>query len=137
MNTRSLINRISVPLLCGLAMLMLAAPARAQITTNLWIYNGNQSGSPGTNWFGTGVTAYWKLNNAGTAATPTNGTATATATNYNFYILTNNGALYGNGVTTTLIRNPYSSPVGVNNVITFPGDSLILQTNTTIRFKNL
>lgn len=118
----------------GAAMFLFATLCQAQVTTNWWTYNGNQSGSPGTNWAGTGVTAYWKLNGAGTAATPAAGTVTATATNYNFYSLTNNGTQLGNGTATALVRNPYT---GTPNVISFPGDTLILQTNAQLRFKNL
>src|SRR5580658_234101 len=104
MNPRTLSNRITLPLLCGLALLLSVAPARAQLTTNLFYYQGNQTGSPGTNWSGTGTTAYWTNTFTGPKSTPASGTANANATNYNFYILTNNGVFLGNGTTTTLIR---------------------------------
>jgi hypothetical protein len=143
MNKRPILTRITWPLLCGLALIMLAAPARAQLTTNLFEYQGNQGGSPGSNWNGSGITSYWTNINpySATGHAPTNGTTNANATNYNFYVLTNNGLLYGNGVAVTLIRNPYtaggSTTNNASNTITFPGDSLILLTNTSIRFKNL
>jgi hypothetical protein len=101
----------------------------------MWIYNGNQGGSPGGTWNLTNSVAYWKLNNAGSVALPTNGTVTSTTTNYNFYVLTNNGIQLGNGTGTALIRNPYST--NTPNVVSFPGDTLILLTNTQLRFKNL
>jgi hypothetical protein len=129
------LGRVKISLLASLAVLLAAPPSPAQITTNWWVYNGNQGGSPGTNWSGTGITAYWKLNNAGTAATPAPGTVTDTTTNYNFYSLTNNGIQLGNGTGTALIRNPYSA--NTPTVISFPGDTLILQTNAQLRFKNL
>ncbi|MGA3182321.1 MAG: lamin tail domain-containing protein, partial [Verrucomicrobiota bacterium] len=135
MNSHRSASRLTLPLVCGLAMFLLAAPARASVLTNSYIYRGNQSGSPGTNWSGSGVAAYWQLNGEGGTTTPASGTVTATTTNYNFYILTNNGIELGNDTATTLIRNPYSK--GTPNVVTFPGDSLILPTNTQIRFKNL
>src|ERR1035438_7875089 len=121
-------------LLCSLAMLLSAGRADAQLTTNNYLYAGNQAGSPGTNWSGTGVTAYWKLNGAGTAVQPTNGSFTATTTNYNIYTLNSNGVALGAGTATTLIRNPYTAPN--YNIDTFPGDSLILSTNTQLRFKH-
>ncbi len=135
MKAHVLLNSVKTSLLWQPRHPLSAVPGRAQVTTNWWVYAGNQGGSPGTNWNGTGVTAYWKLNNLGTAATPTAGTVTATATNYNFYSLTNNGIQAGNGTGQTLIRPPYTSPEPA--VVTFPGDTLILQTNTVIRFKNV
>ena len=81
MKTQSHPVRNGIALGCGLAMLLLAGPADAQITTNNYIYTGNQTGSPGTNWAGPGVTAYWKLNNAGLTVQPFAGTATSTTTN--------------------------------------------------------
>lgn len=133
-------NHLSNPLLksfvrlAALAMVLLAGRAGAQLITNNYVYNGTQGSSPGTNWYGVGVTAYWKLNSVGTAVAPFAGTATATATNFNFFILTNNGVQLGNGTATALIRDPYTSPYP--NIATFPGDSLILDTNTQIRFKH-
>src|SRR5271166_383154 len=97
---------------------MLAAPAGAQITTNFYYYQGNQAASPGTNWSGPTVAAYWTNIGGGAASTPAAGTATAAATNYNFYVLTNDGVELGNNTATTLIRNPYSS--GTPTVVTFP-----------------
>jgi len=144
MNTCPRSTRITVPSLCGLALLLLAISAYSQLTTNLFYYQGNQAGSPGTNWNGTGVTAYWTNTFTGTKSAPVSGTTNANATNYNVYVLTNMPATpLGNGNTPTLIRNPYSTPAGAtttnscSNTITFPGDSLILQTNTEVRFKNL
>ena len=122
-------------LLCGLLLCLFGLTAKAQVTSNIWSYNGNQTGSPGTNWNGPTTAAYWRLNNTGNAAAPTNGTATATTTNLNFYVLSNNTAQFGNGTATALIRNPYST--GTPNVVSFPGDQLILQTNAQFRFKNL
>ena len=135
---RTQLNSIpkTIALVGSLAALMLASRADAQFVTNNYVYNGNQGSSPGTNWYGTGVTAYWKTNLQQTAnySQPTNGTATATTTNYNIYTLTNNGTAVGNATTTTLIRDPFTSPF--YNVVTFPGDSLILGTNTQLRFKH-
>jgi hypothetical protein len=114
-------------------MLTVVAP---QTATNFFYYQGNQSGSPGTNWYGTGTTGdYWTNTFTGPKSYPTNGSVTDLATNYNFYVLTNDGIQLGNGTATTLIRNPYST--GTPDVVTFPGDTLILQTNTQIRFKNI
>jgi hypothetical protein len=105
------------------------------ITTNFFYYQGNQSGSPGTNWSGTGVTAYWTNVSGGTASTPTAGTVTVSNISYNFYVLSNNNIQIGNGTGQTLIRPPYTSPTLA--VVPFPGDTLIVQTNTMIRFKNV
>ena len=117
---------------------LFATRAGAQLTTNIYTYNGNQAASPGTNWSGSGVTGatgvYWKLNGAGAAVQPFAGNATGTATNYNFFMLNSNGVSLGNGTATTLIRDPYTSPFP--NIATFPGDSLIVNTNTQIRFKH-
>lgn len=137
MQIHLLFNRVKTSILITLAILLSSAPGWAQVTTNWFYYAGNQSGSPGTNWSGsnTTVSAYWTNVFGGVASQPTNGTVTATTTNYNFYMLTNNGTQIGNGTTVTLIRPPYSSPAP--GVVTFPGDTLILQTNTMIRFKNL
>jgi len=129
--------RKTVVLMAGLISLLFASLADAQLTTNNWIYGGNQTGSPGQTWTTNGAasaTKYWLLNNTGTASVPVAGTSTATTTNYNIYNLTNNGTALGAGNTTALIRNPYSA--GVSNVVTFPGDSLILNTNTQFRFKH-
>jgi len=127
--------RKRVALGCGVAMLLLAGPAGAQLTTNNYIYNGNQTGSPGTNWYGAGVAAYWKLNGTGsTTVQPFAGTATATTTNYNFFLLNSNGVSLGNGNLPATIRDPYTATYP--NVATFPGDTLILATNTQIRFKH-
>lgn len=120
--------------LCSLAMLLSAGRVSAQLVTNNYIYIGNQGGSPGTNWSGTGVTAYWKLNNAGTAVQPFAGTATGTTTNYNIFTLSSNGVALGAGTATTLIRNPYTATY--YNINTFPGDSLVVGTNTQVRFKH-
>ncbi len=115
------------------AVLTVVSP---QLTTNYFYYQGNQSGSPGTNWFGTGTTGnYWTNTFTGAKTYPTAGTVSTFATNYNFYVLTNNGIQLGNGTATTLSRPPYTSPTLA--VVPFPGDTLILQTNTTIRFKNV
>ena len=128
----------TIVLVCSLTTLLLASRADAQFTTNNYIYGAYQAGSPGNNWSGPGVTGgggdYWKLNNTGTAVQPTNGTATATTTNYNIYSLTNNGLALGGGNQPTTIRDPYTSPFP--SIATFPGDSLVLNTNTQIRFKH-
>jgi len=126
----------TIVLLCCLTPLLFASRAGAQLTTNNYIYAGNQSASPGTNWSGPGVTvgAYWKLNGLGAAVQPSAGTATATTTNYNIFNLNSNGVALGAGTTTTLIRDPYTSPYPT--IATFPGDSLVLNTNTQIRFKH-
>jgi hypothetical protein len=134
-NTRDCFSRLAWPLRCGLGLLVWAAPARAQVLTNSYIYRGYQSSSPGTNWSGSGVIAYWQLNGAGGTSTPAGGSATDTTTNYNFYTLTNDGVQLGNNTEATLIRSP--SSLRTSNVVTFPGDSLILLTNTEISFQAL
>jgi hypothetical protein len=133
--TRLLLTSVKLSLLCSLAILLSAVPGWAQVTTNWWSYSGNQGVSPGTNWNSPDAIAYWQLNGVGTPATPTAGTVTATTTNYNFYSLTNNGTQIGNGTTVALIRPPFT--VAAPSVISFPGDTLILQTNAMIRFKNV
>src|SRR6202451_2009022 len=82
---------------------LVAARTGAQLTTNTYVYNGNQAGSPGTNWSGTGVAAYWKLNGIGAAVQPFAGTATGAATNYNVFVLNSNGISLGSGTATTLV----------------------------------
>ena len=134
MNVKSHSMRPRVALGCALAALLLTGRAEAQFTTNNYIYTGNQTGSPGTNWAGPGVTGYWKLNNAGLTFQPFAGTTTSTTTNFNFFLLNSNGISLGNGTATALIRQPYTAPVP--NTVTFPGDALILGTNTQIRFKH-
>jgi hypothetical protein len=89
----------------------------------LYTTTSNQTASPGTSWTGA---SYWKLNGAGTGVAPTAG---------NTYEVQFNGTTYGNGMTTAVIRPPYSA--GTPNVVTFPGDCLILDTNTCLRFKEV
>ena len=131
----------AIVLVCSLTLFLFAGRAGAQLTTNTYICTNNTTASPGTNWNGTGVAAYWKLNGGGTAVQPFAGTATGTATNFNFFILNSNGIALGNGTATTLIRDPYTAfsggpPFNYVSLATFPGDSLILNTNTQIRFKH-
>ena len=67
----------------------------------------------------------WKLNNAGTAVSATNANS--------YYEATNNGTLLGNGTATTLLRPPYGG--STPTTVYFTGDSLVVDTNTQIRFK--
>ncbi|MEO6034811.1 MAG: lamin tail domain-containing protein, partial [Verrucomicrobiota bacterium] len=65
--------------------------------------------------------AIWKTNGSGTAVTPAPG---------NTYQCVSNGVPFGNGTGNTRIRNP-----AFTGLQTFPGDSLILNTNTELRAK--
>src|ERR1017187_9662243 len=125
--------------LCSLTLCLLADRAGAQLTTNIYITTNSESSTfvTGTNWAGTGVTPVWKLNGvtANPAVQPFAGTATGTATNYNFFIMNSNGVALGDGTASTIIRSPYT-PSPYYNIDTFPGDTLILNTNTQIRFKH-
>ena len=108
--------------------LLLLAAAVAWLSPNLavaalYTTTANQGGSPGTSWASSVI---WKLNGAGTAVAATAG---------NTYEAVTNGVALGNGTATTLLRNPYSA--GTPNIAVFPGDSLILDTNTQVRFKAL
>ncbi len=89
----------------------------------LYITTANQGGSPGNSWASSVI---WKLNGTNTAVAASAG---------NTYEAQSNGTKLGNGTATTLLRNPYSA--GTPNIATFPGDSLILDTNTQVRFKFL
>ena len=111
-------------LLIGSALAWLSLSTSAWAAEPLYTTTSNQGGSPGTSWASSII---WKLNGAGTAVAATAG---------NTYEAQYNGTVkLGNGTATTLLRNPYST--GTPNIAVFPGDCLIVDTNTQIRFKAL
>src|SRR5258705_13720268 len=71
----------------------------------------------GNNWTG----AIWKTNGSGTAVSPVAG---------NTYETVFNGVSIGNGAGNTRIRNPAAA-----GIQTFPGDSLMMDTNSELRAK--
>lgn len=77
------------------------------------------SQAAGTDW----TAAIWKTNGVGTAVSPTNG---------NTYAEVANGTTIGNGTSNTRVRNPTA---GAPRVYAFPGDSLMMYTNTELRAK--
>ncbi len=101
---------------CAMGLLCVAQTVRADhlITTNV------QGG--GNYWTG----AIWRTNGVGTAVAPVAG---------NTYECVPNGTAIGNNQNETRIRNPYAA--GTPSMVTFPGDSLMLDTNTEIRFKQI
>ena len=105
-----------------LGALLLLGCARAALA-DYYTTMANQGGSPGTSWASSII---WQLNGTGTAVAAAPG---------NTYEALSNGVALGSGTATTLLRNPYSA--GTPNIAVFPGDSLILDTNTQIRFKGL
>ncbi len=112
----------TIPLIKSSLMLFLGLGCLSAHGDNLTTTT-TQTGSPGTTW---ASGAIWKTNGTGTAVGPTAG---------NTYEAQSNGTQLGNATSTTILRNPYSS--GVASIAIFPGDSLILDTNTQIRFKAL
>src|SRR5436190_22802070 len=82
----------------------------ANLTTTVVQANGN-------NW----TAAIWKTNGTGTAAVPVAG---------NTYECVSNGVTIGNGLGNTRIRNPAAA-----GIQTFPGDSLMMDTNSELRAK--
>ena len=130
----------TIVLLCGVALLLSVNRADAQLSTNIYIATNSESSSfvTGTNWAGTAVTPVWKLNGvtANPALQPFAGTVTGTVTNYNFFIMNSNGVALGDSTASTIIRSPYNPGTPAYNIDTFPGDSLIVNTNTQIRFKH-
>ena len=106
--------------LLGALLLVGVAPAAL---ADYYTTTANQGGSPGTSWASSII---WQLNGTGTAVAAAPG---------NTYEALSNGVALGSGTATTLLRNPYSA--GTPNIAVFPGDSLILDTNTQIRFKGL
>jgi hypothetical protein len=71
----------------------------------------------GSDW----TAAIWQTNSAGTAVSPLAG---------NTYQCVSNGVPFGNNKNNTRIRNPT-----LPGTVTFPGDSLTLNTNTELRIK--
>ena len=69
----------------------------------------------------------WQMNGAGPLVAATNPSS--------YYEATNNGTFLGNNTTTTILRNPWVA--GTPSLAVFTGDSLVLDTNTQIRFKAL
>jgi len=90
---------------------LMAGPLRAANLTTTEVQPG------GTDW----TVAIWKTNGLGTAVSPVAG---------NTYECIPNGIPFGLNKSNTRIRNPTSAPV-----VTFPGDSLTLNTNTELRIK--
>ena len=121
---RTLVSKINPggALIVGSALVWLSLSPSAWTAEPLYTTTSNQGGSPGTSWASSII---WKLNGAGTAVGATAG---------NTYEALYNGTVkLGNGTATTLLRNPYSA--GTPTIAAFPGDCLILDTNTQIRFK--
>jgi hypothetical protein len=111
-------------LIIGTALAGLSLSISAWAAEPLYTTTSNQGGTPGTSWASSII---WKLNGAGTAVGATAG---------NTYEALYNGTLkLGNNTATTLLRNPYSA--GTPTIAVFPGDCLILDTNTQLRFKAL
>ena len=104
--------------LVGLSLGLTASAAEPLYTTTT-----SQGGSDGTTW---AASVIWFLNGGGTAAGAAAG---------NTYECLANGTAIGNATGNTRIRPPYSS--GTATIATFPGDSLILTTNTEMRVKEL
>ncbi|HXP61879.1 MAG TPA: LamG-like jellyroll fold domain-containing protein [Dongiaceae bacterium] len=118
--TRQPIQLTSLALICcALASL----PKTGRAAEPLYTTTTTQTGSPGTNWASSVI---WYSNGTGTATAPAAG---------NTYEAQSNGTGLGGGNATTLLRPPYSA--GTPNIAVFPGDSLILDTNTQMRLKAL
>jgi len=98
-------------------------PQAARAAEPLYTTTSTQTGSPGTSWASSVI---WRLNGTGSAMAAAPG---------NTYEALSNGTGLGSGNATTLLRPPYSA--GTPNIAVFPGDSLILDTNTQIRLKAL
>jgi hypothetical protein len=81
------------------------------------------SQAAGQNWTGT----IWKTNSPGMATNAAAGVAPVAGNTYETVF---NGILIGNGLGNTRIRNPVAT-----GVLTFPGDSLTMYTNTELRAK--
>ena len=82
----------------------------------LYTTTTTQTGSAGTSWASSVI---WSLNGTGPATAPAAG---------NTYEAVFNGTALGSATATTLLRPPYSA--GTPNIAVFPGDCLILDTNT-------
>jgi CotH kinase protein/Lamin Tail Domain/Fn3 associated/Chitobiase/beta-hexosaminidase C-terminal domain/Immunoglobulin I-set domain/Bacterial TSP3 repeat len=98
---------------CLLGLAVLARPARAANLTTTNVQAG------GTDW----TAAIWKTNGTGTAVSPMAG---------NTYEAVFNATSIGNGTANTRIRNPAAA-----GLQTFPGNSLMLDTNTELRAKGV
>ena len=108
--------RLTFPGLLGCALAAGGAEPLYTTTTT-------QTGSAGTSWANSVI---WSLNGTGPATAPAAG---------NTYEAVFNGTALGSATATTLLRPPYSA--GTPNIAVFPGDSLILDTNTQVRLKAL
>src|SRR5256885_550317 len=105
-------NRLIV--LTGLAPLLLVVFLNTGAASNLTTTNVQAGGQ---NW----TAAIWKTNGLGSAAAPIAG---------NTYEAVFNGFSIGNGLNNTRIRNPAAAGVQI-----FPGDSLMMDTNSELRAK--
>ena len=105
-------SRITVPLLCGLALLASIQAVRASHYTDMTVQTANG---------GWTTAALWKLNGAGTAVAPTAG---------NDYEMVTNGVLMTNNLGTATVTT-----LRADTVSAWPGSTLTVDTNCQLKIK--
>ena len=109
-------RRLSCLAFAACASFLLCSSKPAQAGTNL---TTTIVEAGGTDW----TAAIWKTNGTGASVAPVAG---------NTYETVFNGTSIGNGLSNTRLRNP-----AVAGLQTFPGNSLMLDTNTELRAKGV